>query len=210
MKTLIGISGKKQAGKDTVARIISYLAAYDEMDFPNETRYAYVIKNLANDVPLFTPFKTTRFADSLKQVAGCILNVEPELFESNSFKQEVNRIGISDVLGHSYTNRELLQLIGTEVGRNIDKDIWIKTTFSDWTEESKWIIADVRFPNEAESIKQRGGMVIRINRPLDNQDEHPSEVALDDYDQFDVTINNDGSITDLIDKVTAIYDALIK
>jgi len=31
-------------------------------------------------------------------------------------------------------------------------------------EESKWIITDVRFPNEAKAIKDRGGIVIRVNR----------------------------------------------
>ena len=27
-----------------------------------------------------------------------------------------------------------------------------------------WIITDVRFPNEADAIKGRGGIIIRVNR----------------------------------------------
>ena len=75
-----------------------------------------------------------------------------------------------------------------------------------------WIITDVRFPNEVQAIQDRGGIVIRVNRiagsVLINNDthsvtdhQHPSETALDDCNDFDYVIENDGSIEDLIDKV---------
>ena len=32
--------------------------------------------------------------------------------------------------------------------------------------DSNWIITDVRFPNECQAIKDRGGIVIRVNRPI--------------------------------------------
>lgn len=79
----------------------------------------------------------------------------------------------------------------------------------------RWIITDVRFPNEAQAIKERGGIVIRVNRPADNKIttfmklqgigliEHPSETALDDY-EFDEVIINDGTLEDLKEKVRAI------
>ena len=80
-----------------------------------------------------------------------------------------------------------------------------------------WIITDVRFPNEAKAIKDRGGVVIRVNRPLERLGnsklpklrhtsitQHPSETALDDYDDFDYVIENDGTVQDLIDKVMAL------
>ena len=80
-------------------------------------------------------------------------------------------------------------------------------------EQSKWIITDVRFPNEAQAIKDRGGIVIRVKRPLDrlgnsklpklkhtSVTQHPSETALDDYD-FDYVIENEGSIDELIQKI---------
>lgn len=70
---------------------------------------------------------------------------------------------------------------------------------------SKWVITDVRFPNEADAIKERGGIVVRINRFHSvvrdhNIPEHPSETALDNY-SFDYVIDNDGSIDDLTEKV---------
>ncbi len=132
------------------------------------------------------------------------------------------------------TPRLMLQLLGTECGRQIiHPNIWVNALFADyevnkseWLSEinSKWIITDVRFPNEAQAIKDKGGIVIRVERPeycdgctLENievqdckdcavyQDDyskqHPSETALDDYDGFDYVIENNGSIEDLVEKV---------
>lgn len=62
-----------------------------------------------------------------------------------------------------------------------------KNKFSD-----KWIITDVRFPNEAEAIKKRGGILIRVNNPdyVPYPEEHKSETELDSYNGFDFMINN--------------------
>jgi hypothetical protein len=60
-----------------------------------------------------------------------------------------------------------------------------------------WVITDVRFPNEAEAIKKRGGKVISVVRPghMDTGN-HPSETALDGYN-FDYVMYNDGSLESL-------------
>jgi ABC-type oligopeptide transport system ATPase subunit len=90
---------------------------------------------------------------------------------------------------------------------------------------SNWIITDMRFPNELQAIKDREGISIRVNRPLsyDNsalsyaenlankQQEfnnkqgafHLSETALDNA-EFDYTIDNTGTIEELIEKVKEI------
>lgn len=78
-----------------------------------------------------------------------------------------------------------------------------------------WCITDVRFPNEAKAIKDRGGLLIRVNRlnstPQDghifvpNKDRtHPSETSLDNYEEFDYVIKNEGTIEELIEKVREI------
>lgn len=121
------------------------------------------------------------------------------------------------------TYRELLQYLGTDLLRNqlhenvwvnavmskykpkgISKEHWDKTKDTDYKnqlEYPNWIITDVRFPNEAKAIKDRNGIIIRVNREdITGQNKlnpHTSETALDDY-QFDYTIDNFGSITDLI------------
>ncbi len=122
------------------------------------------------------------------------------------------------------TPRKLLQLLDTECGRNIiHPNIWINALFVDYKDEyigdwgmghhmyekPNWIITDVRFPNEAKAIKDRGGIVIRVNEyTLENEfdertrmdNEHPSETALDNY-EFDHFIHTDGNIEELIEKV---------
>lgn len=133
------------------------------------------------------------------------------------------------------TVREFLQKLGTEAIRNnIHRDAWVNALFADYkpiggwpeygvTEEGDriaigynsiypdWLITDTRFPNEAKAIKDMGGVVVRINRPVVGKDwnppTHPSEISLDDWD-FDYAIDNDGSIDDLISKVKVMMETL--
>lgn len=67
----------------------------------------------------------------------------------------------------------------------------------------KWIITDTRFPNEANAIRERGGLVIRVNRPGTQTGDHPSETALDMY-TFDEVIMNDGNLEQLEEEVSQI------
>jgi hypothetical protein len=91
--------------------------------------------------------------------------------------------------------------------------------FTKEIEQSNWIITDARFPNEADAVKDRGGIMIRVNRPCPEcgvleghkmkphkipPSTHPSETGLDDYQNFDYVIENDGTIEELIEKVKEI------
>lgn len=84
-----------------------------------------------------------------------------------------------------------------------------------------WIITDVRFPNELEAVKEKDGITIRVNRDeicslcngvgcthcfngkVQNQSNHLSETALDNA-EFDYTIENNGTIEELVVKVKEI------
>jgi hypothetical protein len=76
---------------------------------------------------------------------------------------------------------------------------------------SNWLLSDMRFPNELEGVESRGGITIRVNRHdlfrlgyIDtNIQPHPSETALDGA-VFGYTINNDGSLEDLLEQVRQI------
>ena len=65
-----------------------------------------------------------------------------------------------------------------------------------------WIITDLRFPNEFEAIKNRGGVCIKIDRQSSSNSKllHPSETALDSH-SFDYVLNNSGSIEDLVEEI---------
>jgi len=214
---LIGISGKMGSGKDTLSIVINYLAD----KFAPES-----IADWEQPVSEFT-YVNKKYSEKLKYMVCFLLGCSRSDLEDREFKEKE--------LGEEWdglTPRKLLQLLGTEAGRHIiHPNIWVNALFADFvcddcgqqecpTDEEDtgqmihrsfpdWIITDVRFPNEAQAIKDRGGILIRINRPqyLDNglvirKDEHLSETALDDYDEFDYVINNDtNSVQDLVDKV---------
>lgn len=77
-------------------------------------------------------------------------------------------------------------------------------------ENSNWIITDLRFPNELKAVEDRNGITIRINRSEKgilfhsinsfNNSQHPSETSLDNAN-FKYTIENNGTIEELIKKV---------
>ena len=141
------------------------------------------------------------------------------------------------------TYRHLLQLLGTECMRNtIHLNGWVNALFSEYKPEfvgvpnpvdidsdstlhtifPNWIITDMRFSNELDTVKSRGGITIRVEKPVHRCDcttleaedcnkkcsksvnlEHESETALDGA-AFDYVIHNDGTIEELIEKVKVI------
>ena len=85
-----------------------------------------------------------------------------------------------------------------------------------------WIITDMRFFNEMEAVKKRGGITIRVNRPcnicggsgyhkmscpVSKSGEHYSEIALDSA-AFDFVINNNKDIEHLVKEVKKILKKL--
>ena len=80
------------------------------------------------------------------------------------------------------TPRLLLQLMGTECGREIlHPNIWVNALMSGYKASNfmldnniqargvrfpDWIITDMRFPNELKAVKDRNGITIRVNRQL--------------------------------------------
>jgi len=82
------------------------------------------------------------------------------------------------------TARVALQTLGTEWGRNLDSDIWVKAAMREaeyfMHTDSKVIFDDVRFANEAVAIQQAGGKVYRVSRKNFEVsiDTHISELGL--------------------------------
>lgn len=125
---------------------------------------------------------------------------------------------ISDWDGSEETKpRELLQHLGTEVIRNnIDKDFFIKRLCNDIRVYSYYFdvitISDARFPDEIITPKKLFDDVITIkvvrsnfdtNLTLEEQ-KHSTETALDEFDDYDYVIENNGTIDELDKKVLKI------
>ena len=171
-------------------------------------------------------------------IIGKIYSSEEELlsYEDSEFFKNLKLDGYQ-IVSKLLTPRKLLQLLGTDCIRDkVHPNAWVNALFADYKYEihrsevptraagfidqhvyPNWIITDMRFPNELEAVKDRGGISIRVNRPYDslNQDSlfslqkqqetnnHPSETALDNA-EFDYIIENNSSIEDLIHTVSLI------
>lgn len=99
--------------------------------------------------------------------------------------------------------RHMLQTLGTEWGRAcIHPEIWVRCWKGRADRYAAVVADDVRFPNEAAMIKLLGGEIWRVERPgIANTFDHASEGSLNDYQEFDRHIINDGTIEDLISKL---------
>jgi hypothetical protein len=177
--SLIGLSGKKQSGKSTVA--------------------GHLIKEYG--------FRAMSFADPLREMLYAlnpIAHVDHWGDEEFRVRQIVDAIGWDRAKEEYPEIRALMQRMGTEAGRNVlGGDVWVReleARASEALDEGyDVVVPDVRFENEFEAIKALGGIVVRVNRdgltPGEYAD-HISETALDDY-RMDWTLHNKGTLTDL-------------
>lgn len=214
---LIAISGKLGSGKDTVATIIQYLTLDPEVFSMTN---ADILADLEHKgyVASKSRYQIKKFAGKLKTMASLLTGYPVEKFEDQEFKKEY--LGEewnyavpypSPSRGFSIqqmTVRELLQKLGTEAMRNgLHTNVWVNALMADYKpiklsqdNPSYWLVTDTRFPNEAQAITERGGILLRVERPGTSTGDHPSETALDDY-PFEHVIMNDGDLNDLINKV---------
>lgn len=189
---ILGITGKAQSGKDTACRIVQLINTVDYDCACLEGKgEKYILDNVDNILPITYMWEKHAFADKLKECASTILGVPRFMFESGEFKESFTSLPLSNKEGEPMTNREFLQYFGTEVGRNIDKDLWIKALMYSYgrDKESHWIIPDVRFPNEADAIRNAGGILWKIERDGSGAGNHISEKLIDDI-KVDVVIEN--------------------
>ena len=228
---IIGISGKKQCGKDTICKIIQAIDIYEKATSMGLSNLSKSKKDFIKEVienPKFcsveSKFEKHSFADKLKEMASVLVGCPIEKWESGDFKNGYcSSLTFGPII---FTNREILQKIGEGLREKLHPDIWVlslfnnyfKKTYPDINKSGKpelcerypyWIIPDVRMPNEAEKIKELGGILIRVNRDTGYVDTHISEIALDSCKKFDFIIDNNGSLEELIEKVIDIYSHIV-
>lgn len=203
---LIGLIGRKRSGKDSVAAEL-HRYGYDKAAFADPLRDLMVaidplvgVGPLPGDLANPHPRKLSEVLDAIGYEAA--KDMFPEV---RRVHQTGGTEGIREVLGVKYDLRELLG--GLDVWeaiaeRRIDKAIdYIRVSRDEpdeWVYRDLLAFTDVRFPAEAELIRRKGGVLIRVARPSlpIDEDAHISETALDDYEE-DYTIVNDGTLRDL-------------
>lgn len=186
---VIGISGKIGSGKDTFANCF--------------------IEHVDNEYGIM--FENKKFAYNLKKIVSILTGAPMEDVMSREGK-------LKYLPEWGMTIGEMQQKVGTEAIRNnIHSDAWVLSLFGDYNEnEDFWIVTDVRFKNEAKIIKEKGGILIRLNGdPLnsksgDNRNMvHQSEIDLDDYQGFDYVYENVPPISNLNEFVKKIAKTVL-
>lgn len=176
---LIGLGHRKGVGKDTFASFLK-----------------------VHLLTLGIKASTTSFADQLKWCAHRIwawAGLQPPNYyntpEGYCYKDIVlTAIGKSP--------RELWIEFGNAV-RAIHKDTWVNLALNplglakDYDNSQVRIVTDVRFPNEAEIIRNSGGMLIRVDRDCSPLVVDGADEVLKGYRGWDVAIKNNGTKEEL-------------
>jgi len=203
---IIGICGFIGSGKDTIAD--------------------YLVN--------FNGFRRESFANSLKDAVSYVFNwdrtmLEGRTKEAREWREQVDPWWAERLNMPNLTPRWILQYWGTEVCRKaFHDDIWI-ASLENKLRNSKddIVISDCRFPNEIKSIKDAGGIVIRVVRGaepewykdaadmnagdrcinyalaksrMQNLGIHASETAWVGT-KFDAILDNNGTIDDLFQQI---------
>jgi len=91
--------------------------------------------------------------------------------------------------------------------RKISPDIWIHKVMGKMTQENYlYVITDLRYPNEFNTIHDLGGICVRIDRDNALVSEDVADIALQSYpnSEWDMVIDNNGNLDDLATKVSPI------
>lgn len=149
---IVGLVGKKRSGKNTAA------------DFICETVSGYGLS-----------VRQFAFADEVKKICGSLYGLSERQLYGDLKEVPDQKWGLSA--------RQILQKFGTEVARQVHPETWIRVVMDRDIPAHKAdvsVITDVRFPNEADFIRSRGGVLVRIERPQAVfSDSHSSETEMD-------------------------------
>jgi hypothetical protein len=184
---IIAFSGKKQSGKTVCSEFLKGL----------------LLSNGYKDVEIFS------FADPLKE--DICMNMF-NLSYTQCYGEDRSKNELVDAYweGKQLSARDLMQLIGTDLFRKINPNVWVNSLLNKIKKSTHEIaiVADCRFPNEVEALQKYNGLVFRLTRnPC--QSEHISETILDqnnyDWSKFNSIIDNSGmSVRDQFEQLKKI------
>lgn len=197
----IVLSGKKQVGKDTAAGMIRRVLE-NEGKRVAEFAFAKPLKDMCVQI-LGISREGAYGTDAQKNALSHIVwDGMPPAVRMKYAKVPDTTVGVSNGMIYAsprsgpMTNREVLQVIGTDIFRSIYNDVWAKAPFNIEWDVDIVILTDCRFPNEKSVTEESGGVIIRLERITGLSDNHISETALDGF-TFKNTYHNDGSLQDL-------------
>ena len=134
-------------------------------------------------------FRQVAFADAIRQA---VLTIDPWVDTFYRLREVVRAWGWETAKRNSPEVRRLLQVFGTEVGRDMfGTESWVDQVFKkldSFPQGQRVVITDVRFANEADALWARGGFLVRLRRDashhggvLDHRSETESAALVPDY-----------------------------
>lgn len=186
---LYAMSGKMGAGKDTIGdEIKERLKSYGH----NVVSMSYALpikKEMEEVLNRYEKYKDYKMTAKHFNVSSC------------EIEEFIRLLNGKDVYRRTDESRLAIQYWGTDVRRNQDTNYWInqlvKMIVSELNNGNSVEISDVRFENEADSILDLNGKIIRIELPdkvrverivkrdslvpTESHLNHISETALDNY-----------------------------
>ena len=212
---IVGIAGKAASGKTTAAH---YMAAH----LQGEVKIVPMAQVLRDEVELF--LRAIGSEAYVPLVYGCqddkikVFHVDTRRAEAACPRWAHFITEHADIQDRpdqtAVTVRRILQWWGTEYRRTDDPDYWTKA----WTKKVEGfdlenihiLIDDVRFMNELDTVRAKGGLIIKIDRPgFSGAGNHASETSLDAYSDWKRVIVNDGTLEDFRRKIEAVTEELL-
>jgi len=184
---LIGLSGLKGSGKDTVG--------------------AYLVKEHG--------FERRSFADKLKESAAALFDIE--VWQLEEFKNDSNMfIGIQRDEGVDEwgwrTVREFLQRYGSEAHTDIfGDDFWADQVLpvGGFYAGRAIVVTDARRRSEIDRILTLSGHIVYVDRPaLDQKDPHRTEVEMEYSARVGYRLKNDRGMMELYDNIEKMLEDL--
>jgi hypothetical protein len=170
---IIGLLGYAQSGKDAVAKTLVEEHGFIRIAFADK------IRELLYEMDLPVPMKN---GDKVVEIG---------------LQNLVDELGWDDAKQHPLV-RAMLQNLGVGARTIFHENFWVVEAFKLFdTQDKDYVVTDVRFKNEADTIQRLGGEMWRVVRPgVGPVNNHVSENELDNS-VVNTTITNSGTLEDL-------------
>jgi hypothetical protein len=108
-----------------------------------------------------------------------------------------------DQVDGAQKDRVLLQKLGLNM-RDVRESVWVDYVINNLKPNDYYVLDDLRYKNELDALKKAGFILVRIEASRDirerripntfpKDENHLSETDLDDYDGWDVVIDNNNN-----------------
>jgi hypothetical protein len=178
----IGIIGRARVGKDTAG--------------------AWLVDNRG--------YRRVAFCDTVKEMALELNPIVDFVGKEVRLSDIVAEMGWERAKDECPEARPFLQRLG-HGAREVDPDIWVRPAMKKAAEANESgvpvVVTDVRYPNEAESLRGAGFHLVHIDRQDVPRFNHVSDNSLTAEDA-DYLIYNSGEVYDLQQEMSAVADLI--